>query len=309
VSRGTAEQPGGKPGGEVDAPIGKPSLSPLPVTRPPRIPLPEGACDCHAHVIGPAASYPTRTGHFYLPVEASPASYEAVLRTLGFSRAVLVQPSCYGDDNRCLLQALRQFPLDCRAVAVTPPDVAVSTLVDLDAAGVRGVRANIVGGGLGLDDVRKAARRIADFGWHTEIYATGDVLAAVADALSDLPSPLVVDHLGHCHPEGGIEQPGFQRVLRLLEGGRTWVKLSAMFRVSARSFPHEDLRPFVDKLCEVAPERLVWGTDWPHAAFWGRMPDTTDLLDLLLDWLGEGPIADAVLRDNPARLYGFDNAA
>jgi predicted TIM-barrel fold metal-dependent hydrolase len=276
--------------------------------RTPRLALPPGATDCHAHVFGPASRYPYAEGRRYTPPDCSLAAYRHMLATIGCERAVLVQPSVYGTDNRAHLDALAEAGPAFRMVAVVAPDAPPAELERMHAAGVRGVRVNVLSGlGLALDVLEPLGRRLAPLGWHLQAFLDAEAIAAYEPALAALPCPLVIDHMGHFSMEAGLGQPGFQALLRLLRGGNTWVKLSGAYRLSRQPTPpFSDVVPYARALIEAAPERCVWGSDWPHPMVNGPpMPNDGDLVDLLADWAPDEAQRQRILVDNPAKLYGF----
>jgi len=290
-------------------PCPPPDFSP----RKPGTVFPAGATDCHAHVFGPAERYPYDGGRSYTPPDASLEAYRHMLDTLGVQRAVLVQPSVYGEDNRAHLDALAEAGPDFRMVAVVGPGVADAELEAMHAAGVRGVRLNVVNRmGIGpdtldLDNLDRLAQRLKALGWHIQVFADPEVLAASEARLARLPIPLVIDHMGHLPGDAGLAHPGGQALLRLVRGGNTWVKLSGAYRVSTfPTPPFADVVPIAQGLIEANPDRMVWGTDWPHPIVNDRpMPNDGDLADLLADWASDENLRQRILVDNPARLYDF----
>jgi predicted TIM-barrel fold metal-dependent hydrolase len=275
---------------------------PRPPARPQRR-LPAGSVDCHIHVTPPGA--PLAPGHGYVPAPCTLADYRAVMAALGIARAVLVQPSIYGTDNSAMLAALAAAGPGFRGVAVLPPGVSPAEIAALDRGGVRGVRLNVAWpGGLSLEDAPGLAATIAPFGWHLQFLAPGSRLEALSRLLPALPVPCVVDHLGFVEPRLGVCQPGFRRLLALLETGHCWVKLSAPYRVSGAGFPFDDLAPYVAALVAANPDRLVWGSDWPHVDWPAAMPDDAALADLLAAWVPSAALRRRILVDNPAALYG-----
>lgn len=278
--------------------------------RKPRFALAPLACDCHAHILGPASRYPYSSERVYTPPDCLAGDYRAMLATLGVERAVLVQPSVYGADNTVMLQALREAGPAFRAVAVVDRSVGDDALDSLHAAGVRGVRINVVDvkegqGTLPLAQLRSLARRIARLGWHMELLAHVDELAGLDQDLADFPVDVVFGHLGYMRTDKGIDAPGYQGLLRLMQRGRCWVKLTGPYRISGGAMPHADVTPFARALLCAAPDRVVWGSDWPHVMVKGPMPNDGDIADLLLDWIPDEDLRRRVLVDNPARLYGF----
>ena len=262
-------------------------------------PPPPGATDTHFHVYG-ADHAPG----------ASVADYLALRRRLGLSRGILVQPSAYGFDNSLHLAALRMLgPEHARLVAVLPPDVPDAELRRLHGEGVRGVRFNLkLGGPLTFEDLAPMARRIAPLGWHCQLNMGPEQLVDGAALLRTLPCPLVLDHLGQVPQPEGVRSAAFAVVRALLERGRIWVKLSGAY-ITSRSGPpaYADAGEVAAALARAAPERLLWGSDWPHPTLAAaNKPDDAVLLGLLRDWVPDGAARRRVLVDNPARLYGFD---
>jgi predicted TIM-barrel fold metal-dependent hydrolase len=280
--------------------------------RPPHLPFPARACDCHAHIFGPAARYPYVAERIYTPPDSTRADYLALLDVLGVERAVLVQPSVYGTDNSAMLAALGAIGPGVRAVAVADLDVPTRELEAWHRAGVRGLRFNLVDrrdarNVIPVDVLRAVAARIAPFGWHLELLVNLDEAADIAALLAALPVPVVLGHLGY--PRGGartwMQTPAFADLLRLLAAGSCWIKLTGPYRISAFELPYEDVDDLARKLVETAPQRMLWGSDWPHAMMKKKMPNDGDLADLLERWVPHAATRARILVDNPAELYGF----
>jgi predicted TIM-barrel fold metal-dependent hydrolase len=289
-----------------DAPL---CLSPDPQPRPPSFAMPPGACDCHAHIIGPLALFPLQAERSYTPPEAPLAAYRHMLETLGLKRGVLVQPSVFGTDNSCMLQALARHRNMLRGVAAIDQTTDATELDSLASDGITGLRLNMLfKGGVSLDHLEALARRIESRQWHLELLLDVRELPALMPRLARLPVDIVIDHLGHMPATSGIDHPGFQNLLTLMRRGRCWVKLSGAYRVSSSGVPFHDTVPFVQALVEADPTRLVWGTDWPHTAMTGPMVNDGDLLDLLAHWVPQPRLRHLILVENPARLYGFGEA-
>lgn len=283
-----------------------PCRPPDPSPRPPKFRAPPGATDCHFHIFGPQETFPYVPERMYTPPDASPAAFRHLADTLGIARAVLVQASVYGLDNSRVLAALPELGRPARAVVVVPPDVAEAELDRLHAAGARGARMIATHpGGPGLDGLETLAGRLAERGWHIQFMLSPAQLLALENRLAALACPVVIDHFAGIPAAGGTAQPAFQALLRLMDSGRSWAKLSAAYHCSAAPPPYADLAPFAAELVARAPDRLVWGTDWPHVHFEGEMPNTTVLFDRLADWLPGEELRRRVLVDNPTRLYGF----
>lgn len=279
---------------------------PIANTRKPRAKFPAGACDCHSHVFGPQQQYPFAPTHGYVPPEASIEDYVRMLTTIGCERAVIVQPSVYGTDNRCTVDALRSGKFAFRGVAVIDEKTTDSELEDMHAAGVRGVRLNIKskGGALAIDTAPRIAERIKARGWHLQFFMDVSTLPDIDKELVKLPVDIVIDHFGHIDATQGVAAPGFQTVLRLARHPRCWFKLIGPYRVSRQSPMFSDVTPFARALVAAAPDRCVWGTDWPHPNT-DFMPNDGDLADMLLDWIPDDGLRARVLVENPARLYDF----
>jgi predicted TIM-barrel fold metal-dependent hydrolase len=281
--------------------------------RAPRQPMPPGACDCHAHVAGPASRYPWYPKRIYTPPEGTTAADHArMLAALGIERAVIVQPSFYGADSRATVDAVAASGGRYRGVVVLDDSHDRVALEDLHAKGVRGARMNIVDlaegkGQLPLDKLQALAARIAPLGWHLELLMHVDEFPDLDRQLGSLPVPLVFGHLGYVRKGRGTDEPGFQAFLRLLRDGRAWCKLTAPYRISSQPQPHADTEPFAQALREAAPGRLVWGSDWPHVMVnWSiPVPNAGDMADMLDRWAPDPDLRRRVLVDNPAELYGF----
>jgi D-galactarolactone isomerase len=275
----------------------------FPMTPPKRV-APPGACDCHMHVY--EDRYPLVPQAVFKPPHAPLKDYLAVRKALGLSRAVLVQPNGYGFDNRCMLEALAELGESARAIAIVEPDATDAELDRLTRAGVRGIRYHLLPGGmLPLETLETMAARVAGFGWHVQMQLDGRELEQYEKVFARLPVPLVIDHNGKFLEPVATDHPGFQALLRLLDGGNTWVKLSAPYETSKTGPPHyDDVSVLARALVAAAPDRCVWASNWPHP---GRspVPDTPLMLDLLLEWAGDDPTRQRILVDNPARLYGF----
>lgn len=295
------------PGASLGAPAcAPPDFAP----RPPRLALPSHSCDCHAHILGPASRHAYSPHRIYTPPDCLLADYRAMLAALGVGRAVLVQPSVYATDNTVMLDALRESGSAFRGVAVVEWAIGDAALESMHAAGVRGVRVNIVDvnsgkGTLPLDLLCALARRIAPFGWHMEFLMHVDEFVSLDRDLADFPVDVVFGHLGYMRTDKGLAAPGFQALLRLLKAGRSWVKLTGPYRISTSALPYADVAPFAQALIQAAPERVLWGSDWPHVMLKGTMPNDGEIADLLQAWIPDYDQRRKVLVDNPARLYGF----
>lgn len=272
--------------------------------------MPRHACDTHAHICGPIELHPYAAHRVYTPPDALLPAYRHMLDTLGVERCVLVQPSVYGTDNSVMLEAMTEIgPQRCRGVAVVEDDVSDSVLEGLHAAGVRGVRINVVDvaenkGVIPMKTLRPLAERVKRFGWHVEFLMHADEFPDMDRQFADFPVDIVLGHLGYMKTDKGLDHPGYQAMLKLMRRGRCWVKLTGPYRISTQALPHGDTSAYARVLLEAAPERVIWGSDWPHVMVKGPMPNDADLADLLLDWVPER-LREQVLVKNPAKLYGF----
>lgn len=275
---------------------------------------PPGSCDAHFHVFGPAERYPhggVNERLRYAPPLAPLEDYLAHARPLGFERFVFVQPSAYGRDNACMLDAMREMP-GSRGIVDIHEDVADSELARLDAAGVRGVRINaspVKPYEAGFADsikprVTKLDARCAELGWHLDFLLPGWLTQELMGTLKSLRAPFSIAHMGMFLAADGVRQKGFQELLDFLRNGhgRAWVKLTGTYRMS-KTPNFVDADPMVAALIEAAPDRLIWGSDYPHLSFADKV-GTVQLFNLLHRWADE-PTRHKILVDNPARLFGF----
>ena len=277
------------------------------VKNQPKLQVPENACDCHMHVY--ENRFPLAPTAISKPPEAPVEEYKKVQRRLGLTRAVVVQPSAYGTDNRCTLEAMAQIGTGgARGVVVVDQTVSNAELRKLTDAGVRGIRFHMMRGGiLGWDILEEMAARVHDFGWHVQMQLDGRTLPEYETVLKRLPGYLVIDHVGKFLEPVTTAHPGFQTLLRLIDTGRCWVKLSAPYEVSRSGPPlYEDVGRLAKALVGVAPERMVWATNWPHPSEpRAHLPNEADLLNLLLHWVEADINRSKILTDNPSELYGF----
>lgn len=276
--------------------------------RNPRLIAPPKACETHSHIYGPADKYPRSPGrkpNYGASIEA----YETMLKRLGIERCVIVQPSLYSTDNRCTLDAIAHFGQSrARGVAVTKKDISRSELEQLHDAGIRGLRFYLIVDDFVMGDAPEMARRIAPLGWHLQVQDRGNWLPAAIPLLEKLPVDIVIDHVGRTPPENGVNDPGFKALLGFMETGRCWVKISAPYLASTDGPPrYADVGDKVRALVSVRPDRLVWAANWPHPNHTpGNKPEEADCLDVLLDWVPDTAVRNAILADNPGILYGFD---
>ena len=288
-----------------------PSNAPSPRPQKPRLNCGSGAWDCHIHLLGPKSLYGTVPHAPYEAPDALPEDYLALQKVLGLGKAVIVQTMVQGHDHRCLLDALRRFPGRFRGIATPRPGTANTELTAMDKLGVRGIRMVVSTGLAGIDAPHKPTfdapliARAAEIGWHLQVVADTTKLVYLKDTLLSLPLDVVIDHAGLPNVELGVNDPGFRSLLALLDSGRCWVKLSGPMRFSQQhALPYKDTLPFYQTLVGHAPERLVWGSDWPHVNYpQANIPSDDDLLDLMLEWAPDAATRNQILTVNPGILY------
>ena len=286
-------------------------LPPLPAARAPRHRLPPGATDCHCHVFEDPSRYPWGGERSYTPQPADRHAYAQLCRSLGLTRTVQVSASIYGADNRLTLDLIAEWGQErARGVAGIAASTTQAELHALHDGGMRGVRVStLVKGYGGSEAMAGIAARIQPLGWHLQLhFERAAEIAALEASLMRLPVPLVFDHLGCVRGNEGVDHPGFQAMLRILQRrDDCWVKVSSWYRRSEAGPGHEDMRPLVQALVDVRPDRLVFGTNWPHPALFApaQVPADADLVDQFCDWVPDVQVRQAILVDNPAQLYGF----
>jgi predicted TIM-barrel fold metal-dependent hydrolase len=274
--------------------------------RRPKLTLPPNAADCHCHVFGPREKYPWAANRLYTPPPVTLDNYLAMLRATGFARGVMVQTGLYGTDNSFIVDALKAHPKTLRAIALIDENVTDRALRDMAEAGVRGFRVNRTAKtGLAFDVARRLAARVKELGWHVQFLLNIEDHPDIDTFLGAFPTEVVIDHMGRPDPAKGIAAPGFQALIRLLKSGRGWAKLSAPYRTSREAPPYRDITPFARALVAAAPDRLVWGSDWPHVLLETTMPRDEDLVDQIAEWVPDEAVRKRILVDNPERLYGF----
>ncbi|MGU3422886.1 amidohydrolase family protein [Methylobacterium sp. D54C] len=277
-------------------------------TEAPSIGVPPNACDCHIHIL--STRFPASPHWKGQPVlDSDVAAYHRIQARLGTNRVVVVTPSTYGTDNRATLDGAAQFGPSARAVVVVDLDIADGELRAMAAQGAVGIRVNFgtpqSWGTTTAERLETVARKVAPLGWHVQIYATGDQIVGLEPVLRRLPMPLVIDHLARLLPGQGVSHPAHAVVRRLLDGGRTWMKLSGAYLNTTSGPPaYADATVVAKSFAAAAPDRMVWGSDWPHRGE-KHMPDDARLLDLLAEWVPDDRARARVLVDNPAKLYGF----
>jgi 2-pyrone-4,6-dicarboxylate lactonase len=271
--------------------------------------LPEGACNAHCHVFGPRDRFPYAPDATFIPeTDAPKQALYALNDSFGLQRCVVVQSSCHGFDNSATEDAIATRPRDYRGIALLPTDVADAELRRLDAAGFRGVRFNFMahlGAATPLDEILALARRLAPLNWHLQVHGDPAIVTAVVQTLAAGPVPVVIDHIGRLDASAGMHQPLFQAFCRLLDNPKVWMKVSGMDRISKRGPPYEDAQPFARHLVESFGDRVLWGNDWPHPNHAGPIPDDAQLVQLIAPIAPTAAQQQALLVDNPARLYRF----
>ena len=281
---------------------------PHPDPHPPRaFTPPPNACDAHCHVFGPARRFPFAPNRAYTPPDAGVEEFRALQRRLGLSRAVLVQASCHGTDNAALVDALEHSGGRYAGVAMVDDSFTIDDLRRLHDAGVRGARFNFVRhlGGGDFRAFERIAERVAPLGWHLVVHLDARDLPDTAEHLRRLPCPFVIDHMARVPAGDGLDQAPFQALLELMTDERAWVKICGAERVSATGRPpYDDVVPYARALIAAAPDRVLWGTDWPHPNV-RHMPDDGDLADLLAEFAPDEPARNRILVANPESLYDF----
>ncbi|MFL2547293.1 MAG: amidohydrolase family protein [Candidatus Rariloculaceae bacterium] len=281
-----------------------------PAPRAPQTELPKLSCDSHMHICGPISVYDYAADRIYTPPDALLDDYLRLSAALGLQRVVFVQPSIYGTDNAAMLDAMRDCHIENRGIAVVDASVSRTQLQDLNELGVRGIRFNLVDVAkkttqLPIEPIRQLADRIEEFGWHIELLIHVDDHPNLDELFSGLPVDLVVGHLGYFRPQRRTDDEGFRSLCRLMQSGRAWTKLTGPYRVSTEPLPYSNVEAFARTLVQEAPERVIWGSDWPHVMMKGEMPNDGDLLDLLFDWVPDAAARQRILVDNAAELYDF----
>jgi 2-pyrone-4,6-dicarboxylate lactonase len=280
---------------------------PDPDPKKPKVKAPPGACDAHIHLFGPAAKYPFAPDSPYTSRDALPETFMALQDRLGLSTAVIVSPGGYGRDYSMLADTLAKYPQRFRGIALLRDDVPDTEIARLTRLGVRGMRMMSHKRGQHVPNYSpEIAARVHEHGWHIQFYPHGTDIVEYADKLLALPNPIVLDHFASIPANGGTEQPAVKAVLRMLDSGKVWLKLSGPMRCTAEPPPYPSLTPLARLFVKHAPERMVWGSDWPHVNLDGMvMPNDGDLLDLLAEWVPDEATRNRILVQNPNALYGF----
>lgn len=288
----------------------KPCRAPDPNTKTPSFKLPRNATDAHCHIFGPAAQYPFAADRTYTPPDAGVDLFIALQKKLGLSRAVLVNASCHGVNNAPIIDAIAASGGTFRGVANIDSTFDEKAIADLDSKGIRGCRFNFVkhlGGVPDMNEFHLIVNRIKQFKWHVVMHFDAIDLVAHKDLLNNLPIPYVIDHMGRVPTKDGLEQQPFKILLEFAKRDNCWVKVCGAERISSAGPPFTDAIPFAKALIQLAPDRVLWGTDWPHPNIKEHMPNDGDLVDLIPLMAETAQLQQKLLVDNPHRLYGFGN--
>lgn len=283
-------------------------LPPLDHPSPPSLALPPGSCDAHFHVFGPRAAFPFSPERTFTPQDAPKERLFALHRMLGFERGVFVQSACHGSDHAVLLDLLAAGAGRYRGVGLLTPQTTDAEIAEMHAAGVCGARFHFfshLGAPTPYGDIRAVIDRIAPLGWHVAIHVGGQGVLEQYDFIASIRAPVAIDHIGRIDVREGLNGNAFTALRRLLDRGNIWVKLSGMDRITREAYPYRDAVPFARALAEHAPERVVWGSDWPHPNH-TAVPDDGALVDLIAAIAPDDAIRHRMLVDNPAALFGFD---
>jgi D-galactarolactone isomerase len=275
-------------------------------TELPKLKAPPNACDCHMHIYD--SRFPVAPNAKLRPPNATVDDYRLLQKRIGATRNIVVTPSTYGADNSCTLDAIAKLGTTARGVAVVDTGAADAELKRLDGLGICGIRFNLVqSGATTIDMLEPLSKRVNDLGWHVQIHMLGDQIVENAELLQRLPSPIVFDHMARIPEPAGVDHPAFAFVLKLIDRGRTWVKLSSAYQDSKSGPPaYGDVSKVAGAYVNAAPERMVWGSDWPHPTEkTDAKPDDAVLFDLLTDWAPQEAVRNRILVDNPAALYRF----
>ena len=287
----------------------KSCMPPEPNTRKPIYTAPAGACDAHCHVFGPHEVFPYHPKSTYHPPDGPKEKLAELHNLLGIERAVIVQASCHGPDNRAMMDALAHDPKRYRGVCIANDSFSDEEFADLDAGGVRGIRFNFVthlGVTPDLDMMKRVLERVKPLGWHLVIHVNAEDIISFEEFFLQFDMDIIVDHMGRVPTTDGVHQKAFQILKSFLERENWWVKICGSERISAAGPPFYDAIPYAQELVELAADRTLWGTDWPHPNIKKFMPNDGDLLDLVPLLARDESLQRKILVDNPARLYGFE---
>jgi 2-pyrone-4,6-dicarboxylate lactonase len=284
-------------------------LPPDPMPAPPLFPVPAGSCDTHCHIMGPASRFPYAEKRSYTPPDAPLENYLAMRRALGLSRSVIVQPGPHGFDNRVTLDAIRRIGPSARGIAVVEPSISYRELERLHELGIRGIRlSTMLHGSAGLDDLTEMATRVVPFDWHILLHLkSARELIELALPIRALPVPVVIDHLGRVTGREGLASIAFRTLIELItDTDHCWTKICSWYRLSNQGAPYPDMERLARTAMEARPDRVLWGSNWPHPMIAEPpMPNDGDLFNQFLAWAETEELRKTILVDNPAALYGF----
>lgn len=291
----------------MEEPLVSQPMRPAQTLARPGFAMPDGAIDAHMHVFGPLHRYPSVARPHYTLPDGTLDQYRDVMRVLGLKHFVIVQPSFYDTDNRCLIDTLKLAGGEARGVVMIEPDIGDDVLRDYATTGVRGVRLDLFKRAtLPLEDIQAyitaMAEKVAPFGWHLQFYAPGYVVRDLIDFLATLQIDFVIDHMGYMLEEDGLTEADFSRLLALMKTGRCWLKLSAPYRL-AKKRGMDAVNEIARAIVTAVPERAIWGSDWPHIPEGSR--DTGELINLLAIWAPDPAVRTMILGDNPRALLDF----
>ncbi|MGF6768258.1 2-pyrone-4,6-dicarboxylate lactonase [Paraburkholderia sp. GAS199] len=287
----------------------KASAGPLEHPRLPTLSLPAGSCDAHCHIFGPFDRYPLPADRSFTPPLAPESALRQWHEAFGFARSVIVQSQGHGYDHRPLLDALSAGAGRYKGVALVRPTDPDEVIAAYDEAGVCGARFHFLahlGGRPNLDSIRAVAARVKPFGWHLAIHVAGDNIVEYETFIASLDANVVIDHMARPDVATGPDGAEMTALRRLMDTGRVWVKLSGADRLSKVGAPFHDALPIARSIAAHAPERVLWGSDWPHVNLHGPMPDDGDLVDLIADIVPDEERRQLMLVDNPAKFFGFE---
>jgi 2-pyrone-4,6-dicarboxylate lactonase len=285
----------------------KSTLAPDPNTKKPKFRPPPLACDAHCHIFGPAAKFPYHPTASYHPPDAPFEQLQVLHKKLGMERAVIVHASCHGPDMRATLDGIKRSKGAYRGTAIIDESYGDKEFAEMEAGGIRGVRFNFVqhlGGRPDMAFFHRTVARLKEMDWHLILHLDAQDLVEFRDMFMQIPVPMVIDHMGRVQAAAGLQQEPFKVLLSFVKNKNTWVKITGAERISSKGAPYDDAVPFAQALIAAAPDRILWGTDWPHPNV-KVMPNDGDLVDLFPLMAPEPELQYKILVDNPARLYGF----
>jgi predicted TIM-barrel fold metal-dependent hydrolase len=275
--------------------------------RKPRFRMPAGAVDCHAHIFGPAERFPYSPQRSYTPEDCTVEDYQHLLSVLGIDRCVIVHGGAHGTDNSATLDALQRMGPRARGVAVVHAGLPLDERERMHRLGMRGYRiSTVVGGGANFDELEALAGEAREFGRHLVLhFKSADELVTLLPRLQATGTDIVLDHMARIRGDEGVDSPAFKALATLMDGGRAWVKLASLYRLSTQPYPHEDMLPMIHHVVRNWPDRIIWGSNWPHPICDVAMPNDGDTVDLIPLWVPDENVQRKLLVENPAALYGF----